>query len=167
MDHQDKPIVRPDWAWLMRDTNALLAFGFGAGLSPKAPGTFGSLLGLLLAGLLLGCGVSHTGLFLLSVVLFVWGIGLCTRAGTALGEPDHSGIVWDEMVAMMAVFALIPQGFFWWVTGFALFRLFDIVKPAPVNWVERRYGGGLGVMADDAAAALYAVLVVWVLNWIL
>ncbi|UOP04776.1 phosphatidylglycerophosphatase A family protein [Conchiformibius kuhniae] len=161
---EQQNISRPDWAWLCRDKRALLAFGFGAGLARKAPGTWGSLVGLLFAGLLLGCGVSHTGLFLLSVVLFWAGIGLCTHAGDALGKTDHSGIVWDEIVAMMMVYALIPQGFFWWLAGFGAFRLFDVLKPAPVAWAERRFRGGLGVMADDAVAALCAVLLLQLAN---
>ena len=92
------------------------------------------------------------------------GIGICHETELALGRVhDYSGIVWDEIVAMLFVFSLIPQGFFWWIIGFAAFRFFDIVKPQPISWADSKVNGGLGVMLDDVIAAVYAVLVVGIL----
>lgn len=155
---------RPTWAWLMDNKIAFVGFGFGAGLAPKAAGTWGSLVGMLLAGLLLGCGLGKLGLFILAVVGFAAGVWICKQTELALGNVhDYGGIVWDEIVAMFLVYALIPQGLFWWVIGFALFRLFDIFKPQPIKWADSKVSGGLGVMLDDVIAAVYTVLVVGVL----
>ena len=159
-----KPTFTPTWKWLMENKIAFVGFGFGSGLPAKAPGTWGSLMGMLLAGLLLGIGVGKLWLFLLAVVAFVVGIGICHETELALGRVhDYSGIVWDEIVAMLFVFSLIPQGFFWWIIGFAAFRFFDIVKPQPISWADSKVNGGLGVMLDDVSAAVYAVLVVGIL----
>lgn len=164
---QETVSVKPDWAWLRGNKTAFLAFGFGAGLAKKAPGTWGSLVGLLLSGLLLGCGVSKTGLFLLALLGFWAGVKICAAAGRALGVHDHAGIVWDEIIGMMLVCACVPQGFFWWLAAFAAFRAFDIAKPYPVSWADKKLAGGLGVMADDALAAAYAVSVLQILNGLL
>lgn len=158
---------KPNWQWLMQNKIAFLGFGFGSGLPEKAPGTWGSFAGMLLAGLFLGMGMGQLGLLMLTVVAFIAGIGICQETELALGRVhDHSGIVWDEMVAMWLIFALIPQGFFWWMTAFVVFRFFDIVKPQPISWVDGKIEGGLGVMLDDVIAATYTVIVVYLLVWI-
>ena len=136
----------------------LLAFGFGSGLSPKAPGTAGSVVALLLYYALLQ-GLSpavYLTVLLLSTVL---GIYLCGYAAERLGVHDHGGIVWDEFVGLwLALFAL-PAGI-WWapLLGFALFRLFDIVKPFPIGWFDRQVHGGLGIMLDDILAGSMAFI---------
>jgi phosphatidylglycerophosphatase A len=132
-----------------------LATGLGSGLSPWAPGTMGSIVGVLfylgLAGLSLPV---YLGVVL---ALAIAGVFLCDRAGKALGVSDHPGIVWDEIVGVLITMTATPRSWQGVVLGFALFRLFDILKPWPVSAVDRRLHGGLGVMLDDVMAALYAL----------
>lgn len=143
----------------------LLAFGFGSGLVPKAPGTAGSLVALALALLLVQAPQVAAIAFI--VAAFLAGIWLCERVGRKLGEHDHSGIVWDEFVGMWLVLVCIPFHWAWWLAGFALFRLFDIVKPWPIGWLDRRVRGGLGVMLDDVLAAGYALAVLGVVAYVI
>jgi phosphatidylglycerophosphatase A len=139
------------------------ALGFGLGAAPFAPGTVGTLLGiplyLLLAGLPLTAYVSVVaGLFLL-------GIAACRLTARALDVHDHPAIVFDEVIGFLIAMTLAPPGAGWLVAGFALFRLFDIWKPWPIRWVDRRVQGGTGIMLDDALAGLYALVVVQLIAW--
>ena len=139
-----------------------LATGFGAGLSPVAPGTAGSLVGVLfylaMAGLVLPL---YLGLVL---VLGIIGIWVCGRAGRALAVSDHPSIVWDEIVGLLITMAATPPSWQALVAGFALFRLFDILKPWPVGRIDRGVKGGLGVMLDDVMAGLYALACLQILR---
>ena len=87
----------------------------------------------------------------------------CNVTERALGVHDYGGIVWDEIVAMMLIYACVPQGLGWWTIAFAVFRFFDAVKPPPIKWFDQRVSGGLGVMLDDLIAAVFSIAVVWVL----
>lgn len=140
----------------LRSPTGFLAFGFGSGLSRFAPGTVGTLAavppGLLLKQL------PPAGYWAALLLLFLAGIYLCGAASRALGRADPGGIVWDEMVAYWLAVALLPLAWSWWLAAFVLFRLFDILKPWPIRQLERRLGGGLGVMLDDVFAALYTIL---------
>jgi phosphatidylglycerophosphatase A len=128
----------------------LLACGFGTGLLPRAPGTFGTLaavpLYLLLSGLALGAYVA------LVAGLALAGVPLCRHAADRLGTHDHPSIVFDEVVGYLVTMVAAPQGWQAVVLGFLLFRLFDIWKPWPIRWLDRSVGGGLGIMLDDVAA---------------
>jgi len=139
-----------------------LATGFGAGLSPFAPGTAGTVVGVLfyiaMAGLPL---LLYLSLVLMLAVIGIW---VCDRAGRALGMTDHPGIVWDEIVGLLITMAATPPSWQGAATGFALFRLFDILKPWPVAGIDRRVGGGLGVMLDDVMAGLYALACLQILR---
>jgi phosphatidylglycerophosphatase A len=134
-----------------------LAFGFGSGLSPKAPGTMGTLaaipLYLLLAGLPLW------GYMLAVVLVSLAGIWICGESSRRLGVHDHGGIVWDEFAGFLLTMAAAPPGWAWIMLGFALFRLFDIWKPWPIRVADRQVHGGLGIMLDDWLAGVYAWLV--------
>ncbi|GHD74629.1 phosphatidylglycerophosphatase A family protein [Vogesella fluminis] len=149
---------KPDLAFLLARPAHFLALGFGSGLITPAPGTWGTLAALPLAALLLWLGVSGGMLALLTLPLFLLGIWLCDVTGRALGVADSGHIVWDEIVAMLLVLALVPATPLWWLLAFAAFRLFDIVKPWPIRWLDRHVHGGFGVMLDDAIAALFATL---------
>jgi phosphatidylglycerophosphatase A len=131
----------------------LLAFGFGSGLLPKAPGTYGTLVGipvyLLLQPLSL---LLYAAIILLAFLAGVW---ICQRTSDDLGVHDHGGIVWDEIVGYLAGMTFAPSGWVWIVIGFLLFRLFDIFKPWPILWIDQRVKGGLGIMLDDLLAGLY------------
>jgi phosphatidylglycerophosphatase A len=134
-----------------------IALGFGAGLSPWAPGTAGTLLAWPV-GWFLGEGYPP-GLVLGAIaLLFAIGIWACELTGRSLGAHDHGGMVWDEFVAFLLVLAIVPHSLAWQAAAFVLFRFFDILKPPPIRWFERRYHGGFGVMFDDLLAAGYTLL---------
>lgn len=137
-----------------------LAFGFGSGLSPKAPGTVGSLAALPF-GIALSMLPLWPGLALIAGA-FVLGVYLCGETARRLGVHDHPGIVWDEFVGLWLVMIFMPFHWIWWLAAFVLFRFFDIVKPWPVRWADRRLGGGLGIVVDDVLAGAYALAVLGV-----
>jgi len=147
------PLIPPA-VW--RDPLCVIALGFGAGALPKAPGTWGTLMALPFYLLLARLPVPEY--LALTIVLFALGIWICGKAGRVLGVQDHGAIVWDEMVGFWVTMAAAPSGWLWIVVGFVLFRLFDIWKPWPISWLDRRVSGGFGVMADDVLAGIYAAL---------
>lgn len=132
-----------------------LAFGFGSGLAPKAPGTFGTLAAVPLFLLMSSLSLSEY----LFVVIFasVAGIYFCDKTAKDLRVHDHPGIVWDEFVGFWITMIAVPVT--WWslVLGFVLFRLFDIWKPWPIKWVDKHVHGGFGIMLDDVLAGLLAL----------
>ena len=140
---------------IFRDPFHLVALGFGAGLVPVAPGTAGTLLAVLPAWLIapwpwpLRLGL--VGL------LFVLGVWVCGESAKRLDAHDHPGIVWDEVVGYLAVCVAVPPGPAWLAAAFLLFRLFDIVKPWPINVLDRRVKGGFGIMLDDLIAGIAAL----------
>lgn len=142
-----------------RDPLLWIAFGAGTGLSPKAPGTVGTLPGLLLAWIIAGWGL-WTQLGLIAVLTLV-GIWLCGEASRRLGVHDHSGIVFDEIVAMLIPFLLVPVTPLSLLLGFLWFRLFDVWKPWPIRWFDRNIHGGLGIMIDDTLAGILAAVALW------
>ncbi|MBI4692815.1 MAG: phosphatidylglycerophosphatase A [Gammaproteobacteria bacterium] len=139
---------------LLRDPGHFLALGFGAGLAPRAPGTFGTLAGLLVYWPL--AGLDRPWYFAFCAVLFVVGVPICSRTARALRCHDHPGIVWDEVVGILVTLGCGGHGLASVAVGFTLFRLFDIWKPWPVRVCDANVRGGLGIMLDDVAAAIYA-----------
>ena len=150
-------VFRPDARFATAHPAHVLAFGFGAGLSPFAPGTAGTLLGWGL-GLWLGAWLTPAALLAVAGVLFAAGIWACGVTGRHLGVHDHGGMVWDEVVAFLLILSLVPRTLEWQAAAFVLFRAFDILKPAPIRRIERRFHGGFGVMFDDILAAGYTLL---------
>jgi len=142
-----------------------LALGAGAGLAKKAPGTFGTLLGLPLFFLIVPLQIDLQ--ISIIFILFLVGIYCCEKTGQALGVSDHGSIVWDEIVAMMLVLTFTPLQWQWWLAAFALFRLYDIWKPVPIRQCDAKIKGGLGVMMDDILAAVYAILSLKLLLWLI
>lgn len=141
---------------LIKNPLHLLAFGFGSGLSPKAPGTIGTLLAVPL--FLLFCHLPlHLYLLLLLTALII-GIYVCGRTAQDLRVHDHSGIVWDEFVGFWITMFMIPVSWQSLVAGFLLFRLFDIWKPFPIRWLDQKVKGGFGIMIDDVLAGFFAWL---------
>ena len=148
--------LRPTLGFAFSHPAHAIAFGFGAGLSPFAPGTAGSALGWAIGWAL---GALHPAAFFsVVVVFFLAGVWACEVTGRALGVADHGGMVWDEVVAFLLVLAVVPRELAWQAAAFVLFRFFDIAKPPPIRQLERRYGGGFGVMFDDIVAAAYTLL---------
>lgn len=150
--------IRPTFSFVFGHPAHWLAFGFGTGLARFAPGTFGTLVAFPLF-YLLQPQLSVTGFFVLLVAMFVVGIWACDKTGRDLGVSDHGGMVWDEIVAMMLVLFIAPDGWLWQAFAFLGFRFFDIVKPAPIRHFDRTMKGGFGVMFDDIIAAFYTLLV--------
>ncbi len=131
-----------------------LAFGFGSGLSPKAPGTAGTAVAVVLYLLL--SELPLTAYLLMLLITFAAGIYICDRSSKLLGVHDHGGIVWDEFVGYWITMLVAPSGWVWITIGFILFRLFDILKPFPINVSDKYVHGGLGIMLDDAIAGIFA-----------
>lgn len=154
-------------ASVWRNPVHFLAFGLGSGAVPVAPGTFGSVAALLLFW---GTAMFAWGwpayLFML-LATFLLGIWLCGRTASDIGVHDHGGIVWDEFVGLWITLFLAPAGWLWWITGFLLFRFFDVLKPWPIRWFDRRVPGGLGIMLDDVLAGLMAWIAVQLLAYVI
>ena len=144
----------PDLRFLVSHPAHFVALGFGSGLAPVAPGTFGTLAGWGLYALL-AVWLPPVVIAFLAVPLFFVGVWACGVACGRLGE-DHGAIVWDEIVAFLPLAAIASAA--WWLqlVAFGLFRLFDIWKPYPIRLVERNVKGGMGVMIDDVMAGAYA-----------
>lgn len=151
--------MKPDLHFLFSHPAHFIALGYGSGLAPKAPGTFGSLAALPLFWLLMQLNASPAFLLLVTAGAFLLGIWACGVTGKHLGVADHGGMVWDEIVAMWLVLVFTPASLVGWLTTFGLFRFFDILKPWPIRWFDRRLKNGFGVMFDDVLAAVYALLV--------
>lgn len=151
-------VARPTAAFAFAHPAHLVAFGFGAGLAPRAPGTAGTLAAWPL-GWIMG-GLMPPALFVgLMAFFFAVGVWACAVTGRRLGVGDHPAMVCDEMVAFMLVLAIVPREIEWQAAAFVLFRLFDITKPPPIRWFERAHHGGFGAMFDDLLAAGYTLLV--------
>jgi phosphatidylglycerophosphatase A len=147
---------------LLRQPVHLLALGFGTGLSVRAPGTFGTLIGVLFY-----LALQHLPLVYyigITLVLFLLGIWICGWSARELGVHDHPAIVWDEIVGYLVTMIAAPAGWAWIVLGFLLFRLFDIWKPWPIRWLDQRIQGGLGIMIDDIIAGIFALIVMQLLH---
>ena len=150
---------------VFRDPIHILAFGFGTGLSPVAPGTVGSLLGVALAWLMRDASLmTQIEVALLMTVVGIW---ICGESAKRLGIHDHGGIVWDEIVGMYIVLIVAPFALLPWILAFGLFRAFDIVKPWPIRDLDHRIKGGAGIMLDDLVAALYASSTLVFLGWLM
>ena len=137
--------------------SGFLAFGFGSGLSPFAPGTMGTLVAIPFAIVLKSLGTM--GFWIVLVLAFLSGIKLCEQASRKLGVHDHGGIVWDEMVGYWLAVAFVPLQWQWLLAAFVLFRFFDIVKPWPIRQFDRKVSGGFGIMLDDVIAALFTMII--------
>lgn len=155
-------LSRPTPAFAFGRPARIVAFGFGAGLARFAPGTFGTLAAWPLGWMLAGTHPALAGPLLAALFLFgVWACGVTARE---LGVADHGAIVWDEIVAFLVILLVLPRSIAWQAAGFVVFRAFDIGKPPPIRWIERRYRGGFGVMFDDLVAAGYTLLVLAVVR---
>jgi phosphatidylglycerophosphatase A len=147
----------PSLRFLVSHPAHFVALGFGAGLAPVAPGTFGTLVAIPLA-VLLRLYASDAVFEAVIVVLALAGAWAAEITGRALGVPDHGAIVIDEVVAFLLVLWFVGIGPWRIAVAFALFRFFDIVKPPPIRQLDAALKNGVGVMVDDLVAAGYALL---------
>ena len=161
MNQPTDNLARTVW----KDPVHILAFGFGTGLAPFAPGTFGSLPGVLLFWLTMGFGLYiQLGI---AVAITLAGIWICGESARRIGVHDHGGIVWDEIVGMYVTLLVAPVSVSGWILAFVLFRAMDIVKPWPIRDMDHSIGGGVGIMLDDLAAALYAAILLGLYGWLM
>lgn len=137
------------------DWKQFLALGFGSGLAPKAPGTFGTLAAIPLIILCADLSTLHYALLVL--LLSVIGIYLCDYTAKAVDVHDHPAIVWDEIVGLFITMFMVPLTWQTILVGFILFRVFDIFKPWPISWLDKHCHGGFGIMIDDIVAGLAAL----------
>ncbi len=133
-----------------------LAFGFGSGLAPKAPGTFGTVAAIPIY-LLLVLADSLSVYLIATAIISTVGIWICDKTSKDLGVHDHSGIVWDEIAGYLITMIMVPLTWYWIIAGFILFRIFDILKPWPISWLDKKVSGGFGIMVDDILAGLFAL----------
>jgi phosphatidylglycerophosphatase A len=149
---------------IMRDPVHWLAFGFGSGCIPWAPGTFGTITAvpvfLLLNGTTLWVYLSIT------MMMFVIGIWICGKTAEKLNVHDHPGIVWDELVGYLVTMTAAPKGWTWIIIGFVLFRIFDIVKPWPISIADKRISGGFGIMLDDVIAGIFSLVILQLIAYL-
>ena len=159
-------VFRPRPGFAFSHPAHVVAFGFGTGLAPFAPGTAGTL-----AAWAIGWAATAywppQALLALAGVLFITGVWACGVTGRHLGVADHGAMVWDEIVAFLLVLAIVPRELAWQAAAFVAFRFFDIVKPPPIRYFEKRYVGGFGVMFDDLVAAGYTLLALALLKRVL
>ena len=148
--------MRLGWRTLL-DPVHFVALGFGAGLAPRAPGTFGTLVALLPAWWCFGLPLPwRVGIVAAVIAAGIW---ICGKSARRLGVHDHGGIVFDEIAGLMLTALALPENTFLWLAlAFVLFRIFDIWKPWPIREVDHRLKGGAGIMLDDLMAAVYAAV---------
>ena len=142
----------------------LIAFGFGSGLAPKAPGTVGTLVAIPLYLIIAPLGLVGYSLFLILLSLF--SIYIAGKSAQLLGIHDHGGIVIDEICGYLLTMLLAPPGWLWIILGFILFRIFDIFKPWPIRTLDQRVSGGFGIVVDDLMAGIYALLSLELITWL-
>ncbi len=152
-------------AKLLLNPAHLLSLGFGSGLSPKMPGTMGTVVG---AGLYLLLPSMNWIIHLhLIIAAFLIGIFLCGYTAKALNVHDHPAIVWDEIVGYLITMFMVPKEWMWILIGFVLFRLFDIWKPWPISIADKQLKGGFGIMFDDVIAAIFALIIIQISLYLL
>ena len=159
--------ANPSFSELIKSPSLFLAFGFGSGLAPKAPGTFGSMAGLVIWLLL--ADLSLPAYLTIVTLSGLAGVYICGTAAEKLGVHDHGGIVWDEFVGLWVAMAALPVSWASIILGFGLFRFFDILKPWPISWLDKKVSGGWGIMLDDIAAGAAASATIYMLaslGWI-
>ena len=150
---------------LMRDPVHLIAFGFGSGLMPKAPGTWGTLVAIPITLFVMQFGfAAHLGF---AIFASLFGIYVCGESARRLGVHDHPGIVWDEIAGFAVTMLTVPANLYSVVAGFALFRLLDIWKPWPIREADHSLSGGLGIMLDDVIAGIFASAILFGIRYIL
>lgn len=150
-----QPVIKQPIDFCFKNPIHFLAYGFGSGLSPKAPGTFGTIMAVI-CYLPLSLLPLNGYLFVVAVSMIA-GVYICGKAAEDLGVHDHGGIVWDEFAGFWVTMIAVPNHWAAILAGFILFRFFDIVKPWPISWLDKRVKGGFGIMVDDILAGLYSL----------
>jgi phosphatidylglycerophosphatase A len=134
-----------------------LALGFGSGLAPKAPGTFGTLAAIPI--FLLLTMLTPLYYMIAVIIMSIAGIYICGKAADDVGVHDHPSIVWDEFVGYFITMFMVPISWQSVLVGFLLFRFFDIFKPWPISFIDKKVSGGFGIMLDDVIAGVFALII--------
>ncbi|MGX5915074.1 phosphatidylglycerophosphatase A family protein [Aliidiomarina sp. Khilg15.8] len=142
---------------LLKNPVYCLGLGFGSGLAPKAPGTMGTVAAIPIVVLVALLG--DVTFAVLTAVACVVGIYICGATAKAMGEHDHPAIVWDEIAGYMVAMLAVPVNWQTLLVAFLLFRVFDVLKPWPISWLDKRVHGGLGIMIDDVIAGLATLVI--------
>lgn len=150
---------------LLKRPACFLAYGFGSGLSPTAPGTMGTVVALPIYWMIQDVGL--LSYLLITLVAFIAGIWICQQAVNWLKQDDPSTVVWDEIVGYLITMIAAPTGWLWILLGFVLFRIFDIWKPWPISLADRRLHGGMGIMVDDVIAGAFAAVILQLCYYLL
>jgi phosphatidylglycerophosphatase A len=158
------PRINPIDIW--KSPAHFVSFGFGSGLSPIMPGTMGSIAAIPII-LLMHYLLTPAHYAVVTAMATLVGIWLCGHTAKALGTHDHGAIVWDEIAGMMVCCFLLPSFPAAILVAFIAFRIFDILKPYPISWLDKNIHGGLGIMIDDIAAGFFAWAVVQLCGWFL
>jgi phosphatidylglycerophosphatase A len=159
-DYTAQPV--PDSVW--KNPYHFVAFGFGSGAIPFAPGTFGTLMAIPFY--LAMQSLSHTMYFFLLIVITLGSMWLCDKVSKETSTHDHSGMCLDEIVGYLVTMFAAPKGFLWILVGFGLFRFFDILKPWPIGYVDIHVKGGVGMILDDVLAGVYSMAILYLLSWL-
>lgn len=138
-----------------------IAFGFGSGAIPIAPGTFGTLI--TIPFYLYLSTHSHTTYLIATLLFAVFSVWLCEKVSREINTHDHQGMCIDECVGFLVTMFYAPYGFGWIIIGVILFRLFDIVKPWPINQIDAHVKGGIGMILDDVVAGLFSFFIIQLL----
>lgn len=162
-DNMESKLKAPSTVW--SNWIHFLAFGFGSGVSPWAPGTMGTIVAIPI--FLLIAWMPLLAYSIIVLILFTVGIWLCEITSKDLGVHDHSGIVWDEIVGYLITMFAVPAHLTWIVAGFILFRIFDIWKPWPIGLIDKQVKGGLGIMLDDVLAGVFALIVIHIMMFLM
>jgi len=149
--------IRSVW----RNPIHFVAFGFGTGVLPRMPGTYGTLAAIPIYLLMMNLPLWIYALF--TIILIVFAVIACDITAKDIGVHDYSGIVLDEIVGFLVTMIAVPIGWFWIALGFILFRIFDIWKPWPIKWLDRKVSGGFGIVVDDLLAGVYAWIVLQII----
>jgi phosphatidylglycerophosphatase A len=160
-DYSNIPPI-PDSVW--RNPLHFIAFGFGSGTIPVAPGTFGTLVGIPFY--LMMQNLSPLLYFIIMLLIIGASIWICAKATRDIGIEDHQGMCLDEIVGFIVTMFYAPHGWQWICIGFLLFRLFDIWKPWPIRFIDARLSGGLGIILDDVLAGIYSCVILQMIAWI-
>jgi len=144
---------------IMSNPTLFLAFGFGSGLAKKMPGTMGTVVAI---PVYLLCVQANIWIYsALALAVCIVGINICDEAAKKLGEHDFGGIVWDEIAGFLVTMWFVPFSWYAVMYGFVLFRFFDILKPWPIKWADKKVDGGFGIMLDDILAGLFSAIILY------
>lgn len=157
-----KPSPVPNSIW--KKPSHFVAFGFGSGAIPFAPGTFGTLMAIPFY--LAMRSLPNSIYFVLLILIIIGSSWLCHIVSKEINEHDHQGMCIDEVVGYLVTMFNAPKGFIWIIWGFLLFRLFDILKPWPIRYIDENIQGGFGMILDDVLAGIYSLILLRVLYWL-